>query len=96
MQCSELFAEIATWACAVGASDLHRHEGLWRGETDEWVVEINGHDEEVDGLPFAHARISNKNYLALAIVSPAGGGIVGGFPELEIIEHFRAAAKAEG
>lgn len=91
---SILFSEIAQWAQTQGAIDLPSHPGLWSGETDEWTVEINGHLEEIDGLPYGHARLVHKQFLRLAILSPFGGCIGGGASEGELIEHFRAARTA--
>lgn len=93
---SELFAEIIDWAAANGAADLPSHPGIWSGETDQWKVDINGHSEEIDGLPFAHARLTHKRYLQLGILSPFGGCIGGGASEGDLIEHFRSARTSGG
>ncbi len=86
----ELFGEIVEWATARGAESLNEHPGLWRDETSDWTVEINGHAEEIDGLPYAHARLVHKKYLQIAILSPFTGAIGGGATEDELIEHFRS------
>lgn len=96
MPVSALFMEIASWMNDIGVGDLRQYPGLWRGETPEWTVEMNGHDEPVDGLPFAHARLTHKKYMQFAVLSPYSGAILGG-SENDAIEHFRAirAALAE-
>ena len=91
---SELYAELGKWAFAEGARNLHEHPGLWTAETPDWKVEMNGHREDVDGLPFATFRLTHKRYVLVAMVDPAGGTILGGTPntEAEMIELFRSAA----
>jgi len=91
---SELAAAIADWAVASGAENIADAPGLWRGETDEWTVDVNGHQEEIDNLPFAHFRLSHKTRFAFAVLSPFGGAIVGEYPEDDLIAHFRAALQA--
>ena len=94
MNVSELFVEIGQWAVAKGAENIGGLPGLWVGETPEWTVEINGHAEEIDGLPFCNARLAHKQYLQVAIVSPRGGAIGGGATEDDLITHFRREREA--
>lgn len=89
---SELAAAIIEWAVANGAEKISDTPGLWHGETDEWTVEANGHREAIDGLPFAHIRLTHKRYLQIAVLSPFGGIIGGGADEDAMIEHFREAS----
>lgn len=90
----ELTAAVVEWAVANGAADIGNVPGLWRGETDEWKVEANGHEEDIDGLSFGNIRLTHKALLAVAILTPFGGVIGGGYPEDKLIDHFVSARSA--
>lgn len=88
---SALWAEILKWVAKHEPGILSETPGLWRGETPEWKVSLNGHDSVIDGLPPFHVLLSHKTYLQLAVIGPDDGGILGGgMSEDEAIAHFAA------
>lgn len=90
MSISELFAEIAGWAQRHGAINIGAMDSSWRGETDEWLVEINGQKDEVDGIPPFSARLRHKTLVQFAVVGPGSDALIGA-SEDDLIAHFRAA-----
>lgn len=85
---SHLFAAIACWARQQGMPP----KTLWEGQTDEWLVTINGTSEMQDGLSPRTIHLKHKVYMALAILDASGGAVVGP-PETELIAHFEALLK---
>ncbi len=86
---AEAFAAIVEWAVSQGAVKIDKLPGLWRGQTDKWDVAINGHKVEVEGVPPFHALIVHKTAFArIAMVAPDGGILVG-WTEDDLIQHFR-------
>lgn len=51
MQVSELFMAIVDWATEQGAVNIDRLPDVWRGQTDEYLVIINGQKEERENVP---------------------------------------------
>ena len=84
---STLFTTLLDWMVSRGAEKLNEKPGLWKGETDEWIVEFNPHQDETNGLSPITARLSHQKLLAFAIVGPYGGAITG-VNEDDIIAHF--------
>lgn len=87
---SELWASIVQWIASHEPGLLSELPGLWTGETPEWNVAMNGHDDEVDGIPPLSVRLTHKVYICIGIVGPGGGVIGGGASEGDIIDHFEA------
>ena len=90
MPMPELYGLIVDWAVRHGATKIDTLDGLWIGETDEYRIAINGHQEEVDLVPPLCIKVEHKTYLALAIIAPSGGETM--IPEADLIEHFQNAA----
>lgn len=89
MQMSEAFAAVIDWALRHDATDIRKLPGLWRGETDQWKVAINGHSEETEGVPPYSMQLEHKTYFQFAVISPNGGAIAG--DEADLIDHFKNA-----
>lgn len=86
---SELFCMIMDWAISNGADRVDLLPGLWTGETADWLVELNGHETEVEDIPPFTFKLTHKVYfLGIALISPFGGALVGA-SEGELIEHFK-------
>lgn len=86
---SELWAAIIEWIAVQSPGRLDKIDGLWRGETPEWTVEVNGHGVETDGLAPFNIRIVHKVYASVGIISPSGGCIAAA-SEDDIIKHFNS------
>lgn len=87
---SELYMEVVGWAVANGATRIDMTPGIWVGETSDYTVKVNPHDEEIDGLEFGQMSIEHKTLFAkIAVLFPSGGQVVG-VTEDDLIEHFRA------
>lgn len=85
-----LFAVLAAWAVGQGAEGANRQPGLWHGETEDWDVKMNPHEETIEGVdPFTWQCTHKTAFLAIAVVGVTGGCIIGPTEE-EVIEHFRA------
>jgi hypothetical protein len=41
------YACLVDWAVSKGAENVDKLPGLWRGETEEWIVQINGRPHEI-------------------------------------------------
>lgn len=53
-------------------------DGLWEYQVDDnWAFKVNGHEEEVEGVPPFHALILYEG-LPAGLVSPVGGIIASG------------------
>ena len=96
-RCSLLFSLLTDWALAVGARDIAKLPGgAWTGlldkGDDQLTVTINANKEEAAGIPAFHAEIKSRKDLAVALVSPAGGSMIG-FSEDDLVEIFRQAAQ---
>ncbi len=87
MQMSEAWAEVMKWVMAQGAERINELPGLWTGETDEWKVSVNGHREEVEGVPPYGVQLEHKVFFQVAVIQPNGGAICGS--EDAVIEHFK-------
>ena len=85
---SELFAVLVDWAISKGAERVDLLPGLWTGETDDWLVEMNGQKTEVEGIPPVTFKLTHKVFLSIALISPFDGALVGA-SEVELIEHFK-------
>jgi hypothetical protein len=87
---SLLFVAVVDWAVAQGAERIDTLPGLWTGETDAWLVKLNGHMHEIEDTPPFGYLLQHKTALAgLAIGDVAGGAIIGP-SEDDLIAHFRA------
>jgi len=74
----------AIWitACAIamktGAAPLNKLPGLWRFDVDEhWKIAVNGHAEEVDGVPKYRMYVEYNGWPA-GLLSANGGSIAAG------------------
>lgn len=85
-----LFATVVQWAVAQGANDIKALPGLWQGETDEWVVKINGHPHEIDDVPPFGYLLTHKTALIGLAIGNATGGACAGWSEEDLIAHFCA------
>ena len=86
---TSLFAAVVEWAIAQGGGDFHLLPGIWRGETDEWVVKINGHRQEMDDVPPYGYLLTHKTALVGLAIGNMVGGCVAGPSEEDLIAHFR-------
>jgi hypothetical protein len=90
---SVAFDKLAEVAIALGVPALDKHEGLWRHDLPGgWSVAVNGHEQDVDGVPPFHARLSLYGFPA-GLINPREGIIVGGDGAGE--DAFIAALEAE-
>ncbi len=87
MSISEAWAAVINWAGGQGMENAKELPGLWTGETDEWKVSINGHREEVGGVPPYGVQLELKVYFQVAVIQPNGGAICGS--EDALIDHFK-------
>ncbi len=84
---SEAWIEVMSWVMAQGVERINELPGLWTGETDQWKVSVNGHSEEVDGVPPYGIQLEHKTYVQIAVIQPNGGSIIGS--EDALIDHFK-------
>ncbi len=87
MAISEAWATVIGWAGNQGMENAKDLPGLWTGETDEWKVSVNGHREEVGGVPPYGIQLENKVFVQVAVIQPNGGAICGS--EDALIDHFK-------
>lgn len=93
-QIATAWAAVACWAVRQGAVAVDQMDAPWVGETDEWMVSINGANVERDGIPPKGIILNHKTYLCFACLGPFDGALGGGITEAEIIEHFGAPTEA--
>lgn len=101
---TELFAVIAGWAGALGASNVGQRGTIWRAELptaegDLLTIHMNATKGELDDagrvpLPPFTASITSEKFLAVAVVSPFAG-VLGGFSEDRLIAAFRAGIEGK-
>ena len=89
-----LIIEVIQWMGRKGVKDLKNHPGLWRGETGEWEIKFNPHDNEIEGVKPFTMELAHKIYVAFGVVTPQGGALIG-VNEDDLIEHFQAADRPE-
>jgi hypothetical protein len=87
---SLLFATVVQWAVARGAERIDTLPGLWTGETDDWLVKLNGHSHEIEDTPPFGYLLQHKTALAGLAIGGAIFGHVIGPSEDDLIAHFRA------
>lgn len=90
MQLSTLWATVMQWVASLDPGRLDLLEGLWKGETPDWIVEVNGHDRAIGNLDPYHVRMEHKRRLVIAVFGPRGGLIGGGMSEEEAQRSFEA------
>ena len=92
---SELMVAICNWALTHGGEGAHARPGVWEGITEATGkmsplrVKLNPHTETVDDVPQFSAQITSDVFVAVCIVNPYGGSVIG-FDEAALIEHFKA------
>jgi hypothetical protein len=103
---NELWANIIWWYGDLVGKPLNETPGVWEGRAEKlnglgpFDVKINGHKEEIDGLPPFGCFVGNKDYFpgVVCIVTPAGGTMIGssvpGEDESGLIAFFEAHRKA--
>lgn len=89
-QFSTLWTTVMKWVATHKPDRLDLLDGLWKGETEDWVVAVNGHDREIEGLAPFHVRLDHRKYLVTAVFGPHGGLIGGGMSEEEAQRSFDA------
>lgn len=99
MQINVLWSAVMSWVGATGATRLNEQPGLWKRHTVEaagigpFVIKVNPHEEEIDGVQPFDVVIGDDASLpgAVAILGPGGGVVlVGGPGEDGLIKHFQA------
>jgi hypothetical protein len=93
---SMLFVTVVQWAVSQGAERIDTLPGLWAGETDEWLVKLNGHRHEIDDTPPLGYLLQHKTALAGMAIGGAPSGAIIGPSEDDLIAHFRAAIAGKG
>lgn len=68
--------KIADLTKMLGVCSLKDILGLWQYRIDKnWDISINGHTEEMEGIPPFHCLIKYNGWVA-GLISPYGGEIV--------------------
>lgn len=68
----EAFAEIVAYAERKGVKSIGELPGLWEFDVDGWHVKVNGHREEIAGVPGYHAIVEYNGWPTL-VMSPFDG-----------------------
>ena len=75
---TEIFYYISLIAEKNNVRNIGKLDGLWKCKVDEdWEFRVNGHDEEIDGIPPYYALIVYRG-LPAGLVNPFGGTIAAG------------------
>ena len=92
---TRVFAKVVDLAEAVGVTKISQLAGCWEYRIDDkWSLKVNGHREEVDGLPAFHGMATCNEWPA-SIFSPFSGTVLGGTEDelLEVLDGAIARAK---
>lgn len=89
MQVSILYLAIVEWATKQGATQIDKLPGVWRGETKEYRVALNGQKEACEGIAVLGVKIEHKVNMRFAFLSPTDGSLEG-VSESELIDHFKS------
>ena len=75
---TEAFSKVVDLAQALGVYAINELDGCWEYRvSDKWLLKVNGHAVEVDGIPAYHASATYNGWPA-GVFSPVGGTIAGG------------------
>jgi hypothetical protein len=75
---AEAFGAILELADVLGVKHIYKLPGLWCVDVDEhWTIRMNGHREEVGGVP-AHTAALEYNGWPAGMSQPSGGIIAAG------------------
>lgn len=104
MKVTALYAAVVEWATSAGAKDIGNLPGVWHGRTRKIErmgpidVRINGHLEEIDGIPPGTIKLGMDDYFPgiIGLVWSDGGTLISspveGENEEGLIAHFKAQA----
>ncbi len=75
---TEVFSKVVDLAQALGVESINELDGCWTYQvSDKWLLKVNGHGREVDGVPAFHGYVEYNGWPA-GVFSAQGGTIAGG------------------
>lgn len=88
-----VFSKVVDLAEVLGVENIKELEGCWEYRFgDKWLLKMNGHPEEIDGVPAFHCYMERGGFPA-AVFNPYGGTTLGG-SEDELIAVLDEAIRA--
>ena len=73
-----VFGKVVELADVLGVESINDYPGCWEYRiSDKWLLKLNGHPEEVDGIPPFHAYVEFNGW-PTGVFNPWGGEIAAG------------------